>query len=311
MVLSWLLFQQIAKLFLMILAGFILTRRGLLKREDARGISVILMYLVNPSVIFRAFETSAAKERLPGFFFSIAAALAVHAVLFLLEPLMKRRLGMDRVERAGVIYMNCGNMIVPIVNELFGREWLVYSIAFMAVQNLFIWTHLISSLSGERTIRLKKVVTNPNIIAVFAGIGCMLASFHVAPVIGEAMDSMGGMIGPASMLVAGVLMGSADLKAIFGRPRLLLTAALRLIVTPLILLPGFCLARRFFPSAEGGTLLTILYIVTLAPTATTVVTLAQVCDCDAEYASSVNILTTLACIVTMPAMIALYQFLAG
>ena len=43
------------------------------------------------------------------------------------------------------------------------------------------------------------------------------------------------------------------------------------------------------------------------PSASTLTQMAQVYGKDADYASAINVVTTLLCIVTMPLMVALYQ----
>ena len=54
MEISILLMEQIAELFLMILMGYIIVKTGLLKGEDSKVISKIVLYLVIPCVIINA-----------------------------------------------------------------------------------------------------------------------------------------------------------------------------------------------------------------------------------------------------------------
>ena len=56
MEISILLMEQIAELFLMILMGYIIVKTGLLKGEDSKVISKIVLYLVIPCVIINAFQ---------------------------------------------------------------------------------------------------------------------------------------------------------------------------------------------------------------------------------------------------------------
>ena len=46
----------------------------------------------------------------------------------------------------------------------------------------------------------------------------------------------------------------------------------------------------------------------ITPPAATVTQMAQLCGADAEYASVVSVLSTLVCILTMPAIVFAYQF---
>ena len=87
MEISILLMEQIAELFLMILMGYIIVKTGLLKGEDSKVISKIVLYLVIPCVIINAFQVDYTPDVQKGLFLAIAAAVAVH-ILFLLNPLL-------------------------------------------------------------------------------------------------------------------------------------------------------------------------------------------------------------------------------
>ena len=52
-------------------------------------------------------------------------------------------------------------------------------------------------------------------------------------------------------------------------------------------------------------MITLLAMTT--PSASTVTQMAQVYGKDADYASAINVVTTLCCIFTMPLMVTLYQ----
>lgn len=56
MTISILLAQQIAQLFLMIFMGFLIVKAGLLKDEDSKVLSKIVLYLIIPCVILNAFS---------------------------------------------------------------------------------------------------------------------------------------------------------------------------------------------------------------------------------------------------------------
>ena len=55
MEISLLLMQQIAELFLMIFMGYVIVKAGLLKGEDSKVISKIVLYLIIPCVIIKSY----------------------------------------------------------------------------------------------------------------------------------------------------------------------------------------------------------------------------------------------------------------
>ncbi|HIX77857.1 MAG TPA: AEC family transporter, partial [Candidatus Fusicatenibacter merdavium] len=85
-----------------------------------------------------------------------------------------------------------------------------------------------------------------------------------------------------------------------------LVAFLRMIFCPgvALLLIKLSHAADLVPNGEQVLLITLL--ATMTPAASTITQFAQLFRSDAEYAGSINILTTLICIVTMPMFVALY-----
>ena len=56
MTISLILTEQIIKLFIILMIGFIMVRLGLLKVSDSKSISVLLVYLVLPCMIINSFQ---------------------------------------------------------------------------------------------------------------------------------------------------------------------------------------------------------------------------------------------------------------
>ena len=56
MTISLILTEQIIKLFIILMIGFIMVRLGLLKVSDSKSISVLLVYLVLPCMIINSFS---------------------------------------------------------------------------------------------------------------------------------------------------------------------------------------------------------------------------------------------------------------
>ena len=79
-----------------------------------------------------------------------------------------------------------------------------------------------------------------------------------------------------------------------------------MVVTPLIIL----LLLKYLPVEslvkDGKTILLISLMAVITPSATTVVQLAQLYDQDPVYASTINVMTTLVSIITMPLMVMFY-----
>ena len=167
--LSLILFQRIAELFVIIFFGWLIVKVGILKSEDSRCLSMILLYIIAPSVFFNAFQIERTPEVLSMMAFSAVLALISNVLLILLGDLSAKLLHLDVVEEASIIYPNSGNMAIPLVSAIFGTEWVVFVTLYNMIQNLFVWTHCRMFVSGERKVSLRKILLNINILAILAG----------------------------------------------------------------------------------------------------------------------------------------------
>ena len=166
---SLLLLKQIAQLFLSIFLGWVLVKTRILKPEDSRVFSLLSLYGVMPCIIISSFQLDYSPEIVHGLLLALGSALGVHIICFLLTALLKRPLRLNTIEQATSIYSNAGNLIIPIVIALFGKEWLIYTSAFTIVQIPLLWSHLRFLVSGEKSFSLKKLLCNVNIISILIG----------------------------------------------------------------------------------------------------------------------------------------------
>ena len=120
MEISILLAQQIAQLFLMILMGFLIVKAGLLKDEDSKVLSKIVLYLIIPCVILNAFQVDYTPETVRGLLVAFAASLLMQVVLLFAVSALGRVFHLDAVEITSVYYSNSGNLIVPLVTAILG-----------------------------------------------------------------------------------------------------------------------------------------------------------------------------------------------
>ena len=278
---SLILAKKILSLFLVMALGIVLVRCGIVRSQDSKVLSMISLYLVMPCVIISSFQVEYQPEILNGLLLALATSALLHLVLIVVVGFLGKVLKLDGVEETSLIYSNAGNLIIPIVTAILGKEWVIYTSAFLSVQLFLLWSHAKMKLCGEKGIDLKKILTNINMIAIFAGVLLFLLRIQLpAPV---------------------------HLKKLLSYHRLWWITLLRLVGIPLI---GIVLLKYSSLAAlvpEGRTILLVTLLAICTPSASTLTQMAQVYGKDADYASAINVVTTLLCIVTMPLMVALYQ----
>ena len=302
-----LLLQQIVSLFFIMALGFLLVRLGLLKSTDSRALSVLSIYIIVPCVIIKSFQIELTEQVLGGFLAATAAAVLVHVCLLGVSFLLRRFLHLDAVERVSVMYSNAGNLIIPLVTAILGEEWVIYASAFICVQQFFLWTHCQAVMSGQKGVNWKKLLMNVNLISIIVGLALMLLGIRLPGMLMSSINGLAGTIGPVSMIMLGMLLADADLKKIATDRRVYLVALLRLIVTPFLMLCVLKLTRLTGLVPDGKTIIYVSFMAMITPAATTITQLAQLHNVRPAFASAVNVMTTLLCIVTMPLMTQLYM----
>lgn len=305
--LSLILAEKILSLFVTMAMGFALVKAGYVKPQDSRPIAMLNLYVINPCMIISSFQVDMTSEVQLGFVAAIIGAAVVQGGFLGLSTLLKRPLKLDEVERASLTYSNCGNLIIPLVVMVLGQEYVIYCTAYLVVQTILLWSHGKALMRGQRGIDLRQLFLGVNMVSVYIGLFLFLTGLRMPDPVQVAMTNVGNMIGPSAMLVTGMIMAGVNFKEALSFKRLPLVTVGRLIVFPLIALA----VLKFTPLAgiapNGSTVLLITLLAAAAPSASTINQMAQIYNRNSAYASAINVITILCCIVTMPVMVYLYQ----
>lgn len=306
---SILLIQQILSMFLSLIVGYIIVKADILEVQDAGPISTVVLYVICPCTIINAFLVEFSPDRLRGFLLATALATIATLLFILISYLLKKPLKLDAIEMGSISYPNAGNLILPIVTSVLGPEFVIYACPYVMVQTFFMWTHLNSMIKGETHLNLKKILTNINILALFFGLFLFITRLKLPAVLTSFISSMGGCIGPLSMLIIGMAIGKADLKTIFLRPRNYLICSLRLLLMPLLFILFIKITGIAYLFPEAYQICMIVLFAAGSSAASTVSQMATAYGKDAFEASMINVMSVLLLIVTLPLMIMIYHAL--
>ena len=236
-------------------------------------------------------------------------AVGMHVVFLLLNALFRKVLKLDAVEQVNIIYSNAAALVIPIVQALLGEEYVVYSCAFVIVQLVLLWTHASACLQGSARLEWRKLLTNVNLIAIAAGALLYLLHVSLPAPITSTLSSVGNMIGPMGMLLAGMAIAEVPLKKVFCTPRNYLPVFLRLLGVPLVIVLLLWAVHASLWIPDGKSILMTVYLSAITPACATVTSMAQLYDRDASHSSAIYVLSTLLSILTMPLMIGLFELL--
>ena len=304
------LIQKIAELFLILFATAGLVKIGILKSEDSRVLSRLSLHFVTPCVIFNAFQTELTPEIQQGLLIAICLAAMFEALYFAVAAVLKRIWRATEVERASIVFTNAGNLIIPLVAHIMGQDMVIYVSGYILVFNVLFWTFGVR-MFDTKAVDFKKVLLNPNLLAVICGMLCLFAGIRVSGPLAIAFSDVAAMIGPLSMMITGLIIGSMKLKSLFDNPRIWLVLFFRMVLCSGLAIALVCLTNIPARFASGYSIVMISLLSAIAPSAANINQLAILYNKDAKYASAINVLSTLSCILTIPFWMMVYEFFMG
>ena len=308
---SLVLMSKLAAMMVMVIVGYAAVKLRVIESSESVTLSKLIVYILQPCLICGSLQIELTPERVEGFLCALALGVSAYFVWITGLALSKKPLRLDGVDRCNLIYSNIGNLALPLIQMILGSEYVFYASALQVPFNLLIWTHGSSAISGERQLQLKKVVLNPNILALAAGLLLTALGIRLPDFIDTAMYGLGSMVGPCSMLMIGIVITKSDLRKTFSNGRAYLIALGRLVAMPASLL--LLLYLSGIPARYPWTvpIFQVCLIGLSTPPGATVAQLAVLHDKKAYETSVYSVISMALCVVTMPLLLAVYQALFG
>lgn len=303
---------------LIVLGGFTFAKVFKVDDKEQKFLSKLLIYFINPFLILNALNIDFEFSKFVQLALVFVLSLIVHFIMIALALLIARSKNPDEkdyctLDALAMMFSNCGFIGIPLIRGVFGDEGVFYLMGFLVAFNVLMWTYGYSKLSGR--VDLKKIATNPNMIAVVLGLIVFFVPYPLPEVVSKAIGMIGELNSATAMILIGVLFAGFTFESKYIKHiikvcfvRLLLSG---IVVSLLIVLIYKLMAPGMNP-AESDLLKMILFVVLICascPCATSVPSLACLFNKDGEYSSMLVCLTSLLCVVTVPAVVAFAEML--
>ena len=298
-----LVMKQLITMCLIALGGFIFAKIFKVEDSQQKVLSKLLLYFINPFMVVKSFNLEFNSDKLVQLGFVFAVALVIHLIMILIGFFSSK----EQVDRLVVCFTNCGFIGIPLIRGVFGDEGVFYLMGYLVVFNITIWTYGYYIMCGF--INLKKIITNPNIIAVIIGIAIFCSPWTLPEIIARPVIMIGDTNTAMSMLLIGILL--ANFKPSDGKLYALKIAKVSLfrhVVCALVNIGVLFVVWKLFPNMpDCRTLLFVVLICSMCPAATTIPGLAVLFNRDETYASLTVSFTSVLCMFFLPAFVALAE----
>ena len=301
--------KKITELFLILFATAALVKTGILKAENSKVISKLSLYFVTPCVVFNSFQKELTPEITKGLLTAVALAVGFQALFLLIVAILRRFWKATEVEGSSIVFTNVGNLVIPLVAFAKGQDWVIYTSAYILVFNAMFWTVGVRMFDSESAMNVRKILLNPNILATMAELIVLFSGARLPEPLALAFSDVAAMIGPLSMMITGMVIGGMTVRGMFANSRVFGVLFFRMVVASGLAVLAAVLAARLLPIDRN--ILMIVLLGAIAPSASNINQVAILYNKDAQYASAINVLTTLSCIATIPLWVMLYEALIG
>jgi predicted permease len=226
----------ILPIILIVAIGFLVESRRPL---DVRALSTITIYVTLPALIFTSLLTTELTlgEAAP----LIAVVLVLTGALWLLGKGICRLRRLDREEESflllSTLFMNAGNMGMPIALYAFGERGLDLAVLWVLVINSLMNTvavYYASRHQGGGRQALRTVLGLPTIYAAAAAL--LMRGLHLGlpPFLLEPLKLLGRSTIPLAQVLLGVQLAKARAQVSLHLPGVLLPNLIRLVLSPLL-----------------------------------------------------------------------------
>lgn len=296
-----LLLQQMIVLFVLMLIGFFVSKKGYISDATFKQMSWLVVYVACPAMVISGSVNSGKMMEGQELFAAMGLTLAIYAVLIFLGLITPFILGVPKEDRGVykvmMIFSNIGFMGFPLIGSLYGAEALLYAALFQIPFNVLIYTYGILVLKKKtddnEKLDLKKIF-NIGVICCIISIVIALFQIETPDFVKTIVSNLSNLTAPLSMMVIGASLTKIRFKDLFTDIRLLLFCGLKLIVIPVVML--FVL-KQFI---DNTMVLGVCMVILSTPVASMTAMLAQQYDGNYPLASKGVAVSTILSVLTMP-----------
>ncbi len=289
-------------LFLLILTGFVTRKLKILDESLTKGLSVVVAKIGQPFLIlYSILKLEYSLPNLKGGLLVLGLGILCHAFMICLGLLIFCRVrdrDHGKIYKFAFTFCNCAFIGFPIVEALFGEIGLFYGAFYVISYNLGVWSFGIFLMSGGKGEKISplKIFVNAGTIPCFIGLILYMLQLPIPDaVMGvalRAMDILGSLCTPLSLLVTGSLVAAMPLRELFCNPKFYGFLTAKLLLLPLLaaVILKFTGVGALLPDMDLAVFLTVM--VALPPAAFTTL-FANIYDVKPSYAAQLVSLGTL------------------
>ncbi|WP_125143846.1 AEC family transporter [Clostridium transplantifaecale] len=292
------LFNLQGSLFIMILAGAVLKRKGIIDEPGKRCLTDLCVNIIIPCNIIKSCLIEFDLSIMKACGLLLAVGIVMQFFCLFLNRFLFNGFGeqQKKVLQYCTIVSNGGFLGNPVAEGVYGSLGLLYASIFLIPMRVVMWSagtsYFVAGTSDKKKV-IHNILTHPCLVAVYIGLFLMFTQIHVPEAAASTVKSIGGCNSAITMFIIGTILADVDVRTIINK------TTVGFSIFRLVLLPAAALALSralgLDPVASG-----VAVIMTGMPAGATAAIFAARYGSDAEFATKCVVLSTLLSMITIP-----------
>lgn len=303
--------NQMAYLFTLIIAGYILVKFEVLSSDAAGILSKLENNLFIPCLVMTTFASNFTLDKLDvaGNFFLIGCIVILASIplAIIFSKLFTKDLYIRKIYTYGLAFSNFGFMGNAVVKAMFPEifmEYLVFVMPFWIL--IYVWavpSLLVPSDKEVRTVKDRlKALINPMFIALFIGMIIGLCPFKLPQFLNDSITVLGDCMSPVAMLLTGMTIAKIDLVKTFKNISIYIVSLTRLIFIPLLAI----VFMWFVPLSKEMAICTVCSLA--MPLGLNTIVIPSAYGCDTSVASGMALISHVLSCITIPVIFLILEY---
>ncbi len=301
-------YKQIAILFLLIVAGYMLRKAKMITEEMVQSLTDFILKIALPAMIIAGMMITRTPQKLKESILILIIAFSTYAgsyimakiVTGIIKPLESNK----GIFEFSLMFSNVGFMGFPVIATIFGEDAIFYAVIYNVAFVILVYTlgiSLVNASDDKYEINIKSIF-NAGVNASIVGFTIFALAVPVSEVFKGVVSLVGNTTTPLSMLVIGAMLATLPLSEMFNNWRIYIVAVVRVFVLPLIVFVIF----KYILHVDNMMLIGVPVIITGMPVAANAALIAQQYGSEPEVASQCVFISTLISVISIPVLSLLF-----
>lgn len=325
----------ISSVLIIILIGFIFTKKKILSEVTAENLSKIILFLAIPALSYNAFMQDMDSEKLNQSMSLLIWSIIIHLALIFISSIIFKKYGKSEkdVLRMITIFGSTTVFGIPVIQAVYGDLGAMYASVFNLPYRALLYTYGYITISEVKLKKenIGKIISNPVIVATFLGMGVWIFQKYLLQIpinengiirsygilridktaywLFKPMQYLAALNAPLSWLSIGITLAGVPLGETLKSKISWKYSILKVSIIPMILISIF-VGLKFIVGYEISYIAVVTIVIMMAtPAATVIATYAINFRKEPLLVSSCSLASSILAVLMIPAFIVLVEIL--